>query len=131
VLGKPACENATLIPGNLAVLGLCSNTSACLGSSADDDETTNVGFPVGSVINACTIGTPASGFTEAESNDITIGVGRTSTNNSATSQLDVYGNYLNNATLTHTNGTVTFRRTAQPIGSLHASYKILDTISSN
>jgi len=97
------------------------------------DKTTNVVFPVGAVTNACTIGAPASGFTEAESNDITIGVGRTSTINNATSQLDVDGNYLNNDTLTHTNGTVTFRRTAQPIpmGTLHASYKITTPISSH
>ena len=86
------------------------------------DETTNVVFPTGAVTNECTIGAPPSGFTEAESNDITIGVGRTLTINNATSQLDVYGNYLNNATLTHTNGTVTFRGTAaQSLGGSSAS----------
>ncbi|OFX52636.1 MAG: hypothetical protein A2046_02080 [Bacteroidetes bacterium GWA2_30_7] len=96
------------------------------------DETVNVELPTGSVGNECTIGDPAlTDFTEAECNNMTIGTGRTLTINNANSQLNVYGNFTNNATLTHSNGSVTFKGTAEQTISGTSSPSFYNLIINN
>ncbi|MBI4649686.1 MAG: fibronectin type III domain-containing protein, partial [Bacteroidia bacterium] len=67
------------------------------------DATINVLIPSSGVINEPTIG--AAG---AKCNNLNIKVDRTLTINNAASTLDIYGNYDNGGTLTHSNGVVTF-----------------------
>jgi hypothetical protein len=72
------------------------------------ESTTNVNIPASGVTNEPTIGNPPVGITNAYCNDITIFSPHTLTMNHANSRLDIYGNWIQNGTLSFSNGIVNF-----------------------